>query len=175
MHPKRNLTVYCDKALLSMGKLGYYISLLLIILFVASACKKDNSPDWSFCDGCGLEAWLGHFEGQGTYYLASDGEHTQPTQVLIDIINTYDDQLQIRVVGADYYSEIFSSVKNDNKYYISMGGTTRSLQLNLYEKEGAFRMTGISKKYHVIYDPSLGHDVEVIDEYLSFEVFKQAE
>ena len=145
-----------------------------LVLISFSACKKDNQDEWSFCYNCGLDVWEGYYMGTGDFFVAADGE-SYPAEVQLTIVNTSEDLVEIDIVAPDYYDESFFGRKDDDNYYFTLEGTTKSIQLNLYEKSGAYRITGVSQKYHYEYDPVTDTLEKHVDKSLTFEVNKTNE
>ncbi len=146
--------------------------LLFLFIHLSSGCEKESEPSWEFCYGCELTAWEGQYSGDGQFALGVDSAVSEAVEVQLIINNTYDSQLEIKLSSPGVYNENFYGNKEDTKYYFTLAGTSKSIQLNLYQKEVEYRITGVSQKYHLEYDPVTGEDVRVVDKTLSFEVFK---
>ncbi len=146
------------------------IGLLQLSFF--QQCKKP-AEDWVFCEGCGLDSWVGNYTGTGSYYKDVGNEIIDGVDVLLEIENPSDKQFNIKLLAPDYYSQSFFTSKSNSNYYFGIEGATSSIQMNLYIKGSDFKVTGVAKKYHWEwqYEPDTAY-VLIPDHTLSFEVFK---
>lgn len=156
-------------------KLRTFILLVLGILTIGffQYCNKP-SEDWVFCDGCGIDSWVGNYSGTGSYYKDAGGEIIDGVDVQLEIENPDGNQFQIKILAPDYYSQSFFTSKTDSNYYFGIEGETSSIQMSLYKKGDGFKVTGVAKKYHWEwqYEPDTAY-VLIPDHTLSFEVFEE--
>ncbi len=132
-------------------------------------CKKPTE-DWVFCDGCGIDSWVGNYTGVGSYYKDEGNEITDGVDVQLEIENPMGSQFLIKVLSPGYYSQSFFSSKTDSLYYFNIANQTSSINMNLYKKTGEFKINGVAKKGHWEWSDTV--QVFVPDHSLSFEVFK---
>ncbi len=151
-------------------KKATYIFLIFLLTGFFLHCKKAAVEDWRLCEGCGLNAWAGTYSGTGSYYNGANNDIVDGVEVTLEIENPAGNQFFIKVNSPDYYSQSFFTSKTDSNYYFSLANQNSSIQLNLYEKTGDYKTTGVAKKYHWEYKPS--DTVLVIDHTLTFELFK---
>jgi hypothetical protein len=156
-----------------MKKTTFFIlttGFLLLTLF--QQCKKP-ADDWTFCEGCGMDAWTGNYSGKGSYYKDVGNEITDGVDVQLEIENPAGHQFLIKILSPGYYSQSFFSSKSDSNYYFSITGQTSSVNLSLYRKGDDFKINGVAKKYHWEwqYEPDTVL-IKIPDHTLSFEVHK---
>ncbi|MCF6342705.1 MAG: hypothetical protein L3J31_07880 [Bacteroidales bacterium] len=86
----------------------------------------------------------------------------------LEIENPSGKQFLIQLRSPGYYSQSFFASKSDSNYFFDLAGQSSSIHMNLHEKRGDFKITGVAKKYHWEYKPDT---ILVIDHTLTFEVF----
>ena len=144
----------------------------ILLLGFFQHCKKPTE-DWTFCDGCEIDSWVGNYTGTGSYYQDVGNEIIDGVDVLLEIENPSANQFNIKLLAPDYYSQSFFTSKNDSNYYFGIEGATSSIQINLYKKGSDFKVSGVAKKYHWEwqYEPDTAY-VLIPDHTLTFDVFK---
>ena len=144
---------------------GIIIALLLVILFFQ--CKKETE-EWIFCE-CPIESWVGDYTGTGNYYHGEELDYQQ-CNVQLTIEKIAPQNLKIRIVALDYYSETFYGNKNDSTYYLTISGTNKSLNMNIKMNGNQLKLNGTAKNFHWVYDPDSTYLVP--DKTLAFDVVR---
>ncbi len=144
-----------------------YIFLLLLILVFFPCCKKPVD-DWNFCNGCPEHAWIGNFSGNSEYYdIVHDNGIVKHLPVNLTVDSVLNQTLKIHISSPQEFSWQFTGTKSDNAYYFSIVSSSQLINLNLYKKGDAYKLTGTAKKYHTLQSDSI-----IIDASMSFEVYK---
>lgn len=144
------------------------IPILIILAVFFQQCKKD-SDDFTYCNGCPIDAWVGYFEGSGAYFTVNSGETTDGVEVHVNIENNFASNLKVSVEAPGYITESFSGSKNDGNYYINMGSGSRTLDLGLRKKGEEYRLDGTLKKNS--WDKI--DSVWIVNQSLTFQVLKK--
>lgn len=132
------------KAVLSiMKKFMFFLSLTLLLVF--SRCNKAEDPNYSYCTGCPVSAWVGDYQGSGTYYTFASNETFEGIETTVVITNPYDSVLKIEVNAPNYISENFSKSKTTDEHYLTTGSGSRTLDLNLSTNQIGYRLNGTVK------------------------------
>ncbi len=137
-----------------------------ITLVFHGACKKENSPSWTFCDDCSLDEWVGDYEGAGDYYNGTSDETELGVPTIVKIENTSGDILRTTVTVVDRFTTSFTSSKNNNDHYYSVPGSDKSLDLSLSKNGDEYKLSGTVKLFH------FNKDTLVVDQSISFDAFK---
>lgn len=145
--------------------IGVIVVLLIATLFFQ--CKKETD-DWNFCE-CSVESWVGDYIGNGNYYHGEELDYQQ-CDVELTIEQITAQNLKIRIVANDCYSETFYGNKNDSTYYLTISGTSKSLNMNLKIKGDQLKLNGTAKNFHWVYDPDSTYLVP--DKTLAFDVVR---
>jgi hypothetical protein len=143
------------------------IALVIFIFVVFTQCKKETD-DWIFCN-YGIDMWIGDYTGSGNYYKGEEVDAIQ-TDVQLTIEQIAPENLKIRVVAPDLYTETFYGIKNDSTYYLTINGSYKSLIMNLKTNGDELKLTGTAKNFHWVYDPDSTY--LVTDKTLAFDVLK---
>ena len=150
-----------------MMKQAFGIIILLFLTTFLSQCKKE-ADDWIFCE-CAIDSWIGDYTGSGNYYQGEELDYQQ-CDVQLTVEQIAPDNLKIRVVAPDYYSETFYGIKSDSTYYLTISGTSKSLNMNLKIRGNELKLNGTAKNFHWVYDPDSTYLVP--DKTLAFDVTK---
>ena len=142
------------------------ITIISLMLLIFGACKKNESPTWTFCTNCTLDEWTGSYSGEGDYYngTADKTELNIPTLVVIE--NLSGNVLKTTITAEDRLSTSFISTKDDNNHYYSIAGSGKSMDLSLSIKGSEFKLSGTVKLYHI------NKDTVVIDQSISFDTYR---
>lgn len=143
----------------------FSILILLSVVFILSQCKKEE--DWSYCN-CGIESWVGTYQGSGDYY---EDDQPDSKQVEVDMIieQFSSDNLTVKIDVTDEYSETFYAEKDDSTYYITVNSNYKSLTMNLKKKGMDYKLIGTAKNFHTETDDD-GNTYTVFDKVISFDV-----
>jgi hypothetical protein len=123
----------------------YTLLLAGILFFMFSQCNKSDEQEFTYCTGCPLSAWVGDYQGSGTYYTFSSNETFEGVETSVTITNPYDSLLKINIDAPDYINEIFSKSKTTDEHYLTTGSGSRTLDLNLSSNALDYRLNGTLK------------------------------
>lgn len=147
-----------------VNKLKILLFIFIGVLFLAQ-CNK-NEEEWSFCNECELNSWVGDYDGTGDYYSDIDGKTVFEVPTMVTIENTSGFVLKITVTAVEYFTTTVTTSKNDNNYFFEVPGSNSSLSLTLSKKGDEYKLSGTSKQYH-----NEG-DTLFVDNSISFDVYR---
>ncbi|MBL7105830.1 MAG: hypothetical protein ISS18_16015 [Bacteroidales bacterium] len=147
-------------------KITYFLILGLVIVLPLSGCKKeDSNDDWNCCYECNVGSWAGVFTGSCDVFNANNNSTVENQPVTIEIEETGENYLMVKVSVPGYYSStVFGSLIDS--YYVSFAGTSSSFSGTLYTKKNQLRLTGNAKSYHI------ESDSVVIEKVVNYETLK---
>ena len=140
-----------------------FISFVLLTLLMAG-CTKNSQSDWNYCEDCSASQWAGNYSGTGDYYNGSSNMQYLDVSTTVMVTSTSEDGLKIEVSLPDYYQISFTTVKDNNDFFINVPGSSNSLALTLTQNGKDNRLTGTAKSYHY------KADTLIVDHSASFEV-----
>lgn len=150
------------------SKVHKVLFLLLSFSFIFTACEKkdENSDGWQYCTECTVESWVGEYTGMGDYNNFNKNAKTQAVDVSIAIEQTATDYITVYFQAPSYYT---TTVSGDlaSPDIISFAGSSSSLSATMYIKDGEFKLTGNTKKFHY------KQDTLVVDQVVTFETIKK--
>jgi len=138
---------------------------LFILLFFTS-CTKEDKPDWKFCDGCPNQEGVGVYEGTGAFFSKNIPDITKEVALKITIDSLPDFRLNIVVSSPNNFYASYNGVKSDSAYFFDLGGSEKSIHLNLHKSDADYKLFGNAKTYYV------EHDTVKLDKSISFEILK---
>lgn len=141
--------------------------LLLVIAMFFGQCKKETD-NWIYCN-CSIEHWIGEYTGDANYYKGEEIEAEQ-VGVVLSIEQIAPENLKIRVISTDKYTETFYGIKDDSTYYLTINGSNKSLIMNLKTKGNDLKLTGTAKIFHWVTNADSTY--LVTDKTLAFDVLK---
>ncbi len=149
-------------------KLGKFLFLFLLSVFIFSACdKNENEGDgWANCTECTTDSWVGEYSGTGDYSNFNNNTEMNNVDVSIVIEETATDYLTVYFHVPDVYS---STVSGDlqSPDIVSFASSGSSFTATMFIKDNELKLTGNSKKFHYKNDTIL-----ILDEVVTFETIK---
>jgi hypothetical protein len=136
-----------------------------------SHCNKENESDFGYCLDCPLEAWIGLYEGSGTYFISNSGETIENVNVQMSITNPYTQNLEIKINAESYIEDEFLTLKDNTYHYITINTGARSLDLNLYKNGTAYKINGTLKRNRY----NSADQVWDVEKSLTFSIMKLAQ
>ncbi len=140
-------------------------SILMIWLF--SGCNKTEETEWTFCDACTHVDWIGSYQGEGSFYAGYNPEETKEVPVNLAVSVIDDDRWKIKISSEDLFVISFIGDKVDTGCFYDQVGSSKSVHLTLYQKEGKYKISGNAKTYDIT------EDSLILEKSVSFEVFKK--
>jgi len=142
----------------------FWIGFLFLIF---TSCNKTEESDWTYCNDCNVEAWIGTYHGDGTYYAGNNPNVTTDVSIDFSIRELYNQKWKIVVSSENIFIITFIGDMVDTGYYYEQAGSSKSIHLTLYEKDGNYKISGSAKTYDAT------EDSVILVKSVSFDVFKQ--
>jgi hypothetical protein len=141
-------------------------ALFVLFVLLLVSCNKNDEPQWHYCNKCTVTEWLGDYKGEGTFYSGYNPNETKDVEIDLSINILYDNKWKIIVSSEENFIISFIGNTVDSSYYYSQAGSTKSINLTLYEMEGDYKITGNAKTYQITSDST------ILKKSVSFNVIK---